>query len=97
MDEIDGVSNELSELRRWHFLKDNSFKDPSIPKLHNLFRTARAGLPIPPTAWAWAAELQLDAPVPIPDSYPHFPELRSPIIVRSGSPSEDTGKTSGAG
>jgi len=97
MNEINGDSGAPSELRRWHFLKDKSFKDPSIPKLHNLFRAARAGLPIPPTAWAWAAELQRDAPVSIPDPYPHFPELRLPIIVRSASPSEDTGKTSSAG
>src|SRR4051812_31951224 len=66
------------------------FDDPSVPKLSNLGRAARAGLRVPKTFWARADALRdppgcADPPLPLP------------CIVRSGSPTEDGAVTSNAG
>jgi phosphohistidine swiveling domain-containing protein len=66
------------------------FRDPSIPKLDNLRRAAAAGLRVPETWWLPASE---SAGVTTP---PHSLTGR-PVIVRSGSPTEDTQTTSNAG
>jgi rifampicin phosphotransferase len=66
------------------------FKDPSVPKLDNLRRAAAAGLRIPETWWLPASEAaKATAP---PTSL-----ATEPVIVRSGSPTEDTQATSNAG
>lgn len=66
------------------------FRDPEVPKLDNLRRAAAAGLRVPETWWMPAAEAEDGTPPP-----------RSlagrPLIVRSGSPTEDTRATSNAG
>ncbi|MBX6313201.1 MAG: hypothetical protein IRY99_09845 [Isosphaeraceae bacterium] len=71
------------------------FRDPSIPKLDNLRRAARAGLHVPtPTVWAWADDeerLRARTPREVHDG------LGLPCIIRSGSPTEDTAATSNAG
>lgn len=67
------------------------FRDPSVPKLDNLRRAAEAKLRVPATWWARGDELRLVANL-IP---PHG--CRVPLIVRSGSPTEDTRTTSNAG
>src|ERR1700736_3975611 len=75
----------------WQPLKQ--FRDPSVPKLHNLRRAADAGLRGPPTCWGAAALLASATPLPGPPA-----ELGpAPWIVRSGSPTEDTRLTSNAG
>ena len=75
----------------WQPLK--RFKDPSVPKLDNLRRARAAGLRVPETWWLPAAEAALDparvAPPP--------PLADGSLIVRSGSPTEDTFATSNAG
>jgi len=71
------------------------FTDPSIPKLHNLARAARAGLRVPPTVWAWARTLADAGPVPLPSALGGSSPL--PCVVRSGSPTEDSAATSNAG
>jgi pyruvate,water dikinase len=71
----------------WQPLKQ--FRDPAVPKLHNLRRASAAGLRVPPTWW-------LDADVPARISPPALP-LGPPLILRSGSPSEDGEETSNAG
>jgi phosphohistidine swiveling domain-containing protein len=66
------------------------FRDASIPKLDNLRRAAQAKVRVPATYWIYARsarEGRLPGPPPIP----------FPLIVRSGSPTEDTGETSNAG
>jgi rifampicin phosphotransferase len=65
------------------------FRDPSVPKLDNLRRAAAAGLRVPETWWLPAAEAER------PDA--GLPPLDGPVIVRSGSPTEDTQATSNAG
>ncbi len=68
------------------------FRDPSVPKLDNLRRAAAAGLRVPETWWmpaAEAAKLELGEPPPSLSG--------RPVIVRSGSPTEDTRITSNAG
>jgi phosphohistidine swiveling domain-containing protein len=66
------------------------FRDPSIPKLDNLRRAAAAGLRVPETWWLPAAETAGKIAPP--------PSLAGrPVIVRSGSPDEDTQATSNAG
>ena len=70
----------------WQPLK--RFRDPTVPKLDNLRRAARAGLRVPPTWWAWAADAPTEAPRSIGEG---------PLIIRSGSPTEDTRETSNAG
>src|SRR4051794_28848067 len=69
-----------------------AFRDPTIPKLDNLRRAARAGLDVPATVWAWAAEL-----VAPPGELPLVNLPGPPCIVRSGSPTEDSERTSNAG
>ncbi len=64
------------------------FRDPSVPKLDNLRRAAEAGLRVPETWWMPADEAErLNAGAP----------LSGPLIIRSGSPTEDTQTTSNAG
>jgi phosphohistidine swiveling domain-containing protein len=65
------------------------FDDPSVPKLHNLKRAARARFEVPETVWARAADLGMIASERLP--------FDTPCIVRSGSPTEDTHTTSNAG
>lgn len=66
------------------------FRDPLVPKLDNLRRAAAAGLRVPETWWLPASEA---AGVTAPP-----PSLAGrPVIVRSGSPTEDTQATSNAG
>ncbi|HEX4966751.1 MAG TPA: PEP-utilizing enzyme [Thermoanaerobaculia bacterium] len=66
------------------------FRDPSVPKLHNLRRAAAAGLRVPETWWLPAREAAGVTVRP--------PSLAGrPLIVRSGSPTEDTQATSNAG
>jgi hypothetical protein len=66
------------------------FKDPAVPKLDNLRRAAAAGLRVPETWWMPASEArrQIDPPRAL---------AGRPVIVRSGSPTEDTQATSNAG
>jgi rifampicin phosphotransferase len=66
------------------------FRDPSIPKLDNLRRAAAAGLRVPETWWMPASEAEKGAS--IPDAL-----AGRPLILRSGSPTEDTHATSNAG
>lgn len=66
------------------------FKDTSVPKLDNLRRAAAAGLRVPETWWLPAREIRGEIGPP--------PALAGrPVIVRSGSPTEDTRATSNAG
>ena len=66
------------------------FRDASVPKLDNLRRAAAAGLRVPETWWLPAFEAEnVTAP---PSSL-----AGQPVIVRSGSPTEDTHATSNAG
>jgi phosphohistidine swiveling domain-containing protein len=66
------------------------FRDISVPKLDNLRRAEAAGLRVPETWWLPATDA---AGVTVPP-----PSLASqPVIVRSGSPTEDTQATSNAG
>lgn len=65
------------------------FSDASVPKLDNLRRAAAAGLRVPETWWLPAAAAGVTAPPP--------PLAGEPVIVRSGSPTEDTQATSNAG
>lgn len=66
------------------------FRDSSVPKLDNLRRAAEAGLRVPETWWMPASEAGEDTAAP--------PSLANrPLIVRSGSPTEDTHATSNAG
>ena len=64
-----------------------SFRDPKIPKLHNLARATARSVHIPKTVWTHAVE----APKTPPKG------ISFPLIVRSGSPTEDTHETSNAG
>ena len=65
------------------------FRDSAIPKLHNLRRAAARGLRVPETYWILASETS-EAACP--------PSLAGrPVILRSGSPTEDTLETSNAG
>src|SRR5437016_730137 len=75
---------------RWRTLDE--FRDPAVPKLHNLRLAGRAGLLVPPTAWALAADLAARPADGLPGSLPD-----GPCIVRSGAPSEDTPSSSNAG
>lgn len=63
------------------------FDDPAIPKLYNLTRASARGVRVPRTAWAPAREAPSEPP----------PRIGFPLIVRSGSPTEDTHETSNAG
>jgi phosphohistidine swiveling domain-containing protein len=73
----------------WHPLA--RFRDPAVPKLDNLRRAAAAGLRVPETWWLPAAEAAEGAFGPPPSL------AGRPVIVRSGSPTEDTQATSNAG
>lgn len=64
-----------------------SFGDRSVPKLHNLARAARAGIRVPPTVWIRARDGVTSRPT----------NIEFPLILRSGSPTEDTQETSNAG
>lgn len=66
------------------------FRDPAVPKLDNLRRAAAAGLRVPETWWMPAVEArrEIDPPRSL---------AGRPVIVRSGSPTEDTRATSNAG
>lgn len=66
------------------------FRDPSVPKLDNLRRAAAAGLRVPETWWMPASEAEKGASIPAALA-------GRPLIVRSGSPTEDTHATSNAG
>ena len=66
------------------------FRDPSVPKLDNLRRAAAAGLRVPETWWLPASEAAKAPASPLPLA-------AEPVIVRSGSPTEDTQATSNAG
>src|SRR5438270_6873173 len=69
----------------------HQFRDNAVPKLNNLRRAAAAGLRVPPTWWLPAAvAVQESAGAPPPG-------LTEPLILRSGSPTEDTRTTSNAG
>jgi pyruvate,water dikinase len=68
------------------------FRDRSIPKLFGLRRAERAGFAVPPSWWCEAPRLR-DAPtIGRPPA-----SGDGPLIVRSGSPTEDTAATSNAG
>lgn len=67
------------------------FDDPSIPKLDNLRRAAAAGLRVPETWWLYASGLAGRTVEPPPSL------AGQPLILRSGSPTEDTQATSNAG
>jgi pyruvate,water dikinase len=71
----------------WQPLKQ--FRSSAVPKLHNLRRAAAAGLRVPPTWWLDAEVLARTAPPALP--------VVPPLILRSGSPSEDGETTSRAG
>lgn len=71
---------------RWLPLR--AFRDPTIPKLDNLRRAARARLTVPPTWWLPARSIPERA---------SLPPCSLPCILRSGSPTEDTRETSNAG
>lgn len=66
------------------------FRDPSVPKLDNLRRAEVLGIRVPVTYWIRAAEGASAGALP-PDI------ARRPVILRSGSPTEDTRHTSNAG
>src|SRR4051794_27709863 len=70
----------------------DAFHDPTVPKLFNLRRAARGGLEVPPTVWARAADLLAAPPV-----RPPLGAADGRLIVRSGSPTEDSAATSNAG
>jgi pyruvate,water dikinase len=67
------------------------FRDRAVPKLYNLRRAAAAGLRVPPTWWLSASSLSGTDPAP------PFAAGEGPLIVRSGSPTEDGHVTSNAG
>jgi pyruvate,water dikinase len=74
-------------MQRWRPL--SWFYDAAVPKLDNLRRAAAAGLRVPPTCWLPVA----DAPnAAWPEGFGN-----GPLIVRSGSPTEDSPTTSHAG
>jgi pyruvate,water dikinase len=67
------------------------FRADAVPKLNNLRRAAAAGLRVPPTWWLPAAVALSESAGEPP------PALAEPLILRSGSPTEDTRHTSNAG
>jgi pyruvate,water dikinase len=66
------------------------FRDRSVPKLHNLRRAAAAGLRVPPTWWIRGADAS--AVTEPPDALGP-----GPLVIRSGSPTEDQEASSNAG
>ena len=69
-----------------------AFHDVTVPKLHNLRRAQQAGLRVPETWWVRASDIGLQDIDALP-----VPPLVNTLIVRSGSPTEDTLATSNAG
>jgi pyruvate,water dikinase len=67
----------------------SQFRDQTVPKLNNLRRAAAAGVRVPATWWLPAVTAKHEAAPP--------PDLCEPLILRSGSPTEDTRVTSSAG
>ena len=68
------------------------FRDPGTPKVDNLRRAAAARLRVPPTWWLRGADVATGTAVELPA------ELGAgPVILRSGSPTEDGHLTSNAG
>jgi rifampicin phosphotransferase len=67
--------------------KLTNFRNPAVPKLDNLRRAT--GVRVPETWWLPAVEVRGDLPPPS--------LAGRPVIVRSGSPTEDTQATSNAG
>jgi phosphohistidine swiveling domain-containing protein len=80
-------SRRIAHGAQWRKLA--RFRDTSVPKLDNLRRAAAAGLRVPETWWMPAAD--------IAGSDAGSPPLHGPVIIRSGSPTEDTQATSNAG
>jgi hypothetical protein len=74
----------------WRTLR--RFRDPAVPKLDNLRRARTVGVRVPETWWLPAAEAARLQPAVPPPSL-----AGRPLIVRSGSPTEDTFATSNAG
>lgn len=88
-DSLPEAVNRMARPVRWRPLE--RFQDRTVPKLDNLRRAAAAGLRVPETWWMPAAEAaKLDTVTP-----PFL--LDRPLIIRSGSPTEDTRITSNAG
>jgi pyruvate,water dikinase len=77
---------------RWRTLR--RFRDRSVPKLDNLRRARAAGVRVPETWWLPAAEAAAADPA---FAAPPPSLAGRPLIVRSGSPTEDTFATSNAG
>jgi len=69
----------------------SQFDDRSVPKLDNLRRAAEAKLQVPATWWARGDEIRSASSLGPPQG------CAVPLIVRSGSPTEDTRTTSNAG
>jgi phosphohistidine swiveling domain-containing protein len=69
----------------WQLLR--RFRDPAVPKLNNLRRAAEAGLRVPATYWLPANAIGIA----------ESPFRNFPVILRSGSPTEDERITSNAG
>jgi hypothetical protein len=79
----------------WRPLK--RFRDSTVPKLDNLRRARAAGLRVPETWWLPAAEALAVDPIDPTPAAPPDPLAGGPVILRSGSPTEDTLATSNAG
>lgn len=73
-----------------------TFNDRAVPKLHNLRVAAAHGLRVPDTWWIRESQVRtaLDSGE---DIAPPRQLAGQPLILRSGSPHEDTGMTSNAG
>src|SRR4051812_49414068 len=72
----------------WQDLK--AFRNPAVPKLDNLRRAQACGFKVPtPTVWIPAAQAVENLAPP--------PSISFPLILRSGSPTEDTLDSSQAG
>jgi phosphohistidine swiveling domain-containing protein len=69
----------------------NQFDDAAIPKLNNLRQAVAAKLRVPTTWWARGEEVRSSAVLT------SLQGCAFPLIVRSGSPTEDTRLTSNAG
>src|SRR5205085_10574976 len=78
-----------------------AFRDPAVPKLNNLRRAAEAGLRVPPTWWLRGDEALASGGRQPADPAQHqgadAPRSPYPLIIRSGSPTEDGRTTSNAG
>ncbi|HEV3117705.1 MAG TPA: hypothetical protein VGY58_11665, partial [Gemmataceae bacterium] len=83
-------ANRDSARRPWQPLQ--RFRDAGVPKLNNLRRAAAARLRVPATWWLQAESAAALSPAEAPTTLG-----RGPLIIRSGSPSEDQDTTSNAG